>query len=205
VDETHRLNQRANQPSGVLNAKFTAITRALFGADDISKTQLDWIRAKSRHQIFLLDAAQSVRPADLPAELLSTLVAESRAAERYFQLQTQMRIQAGSDFVSYIRRILDPRPHAEPPARQDFGTYDFHAFDDVAAMRAAIFHRNAEAGLARMVAGYAWRGTASGTRPHSTLRSGRRACVGTVPRRIGLRRRTRSRRWDRSIRCRDTT
>ncbi|KAJ7263481.1 hypothetical protein C8J57DRAFT_1470780 [Mycena rebaudengoi] len=146
VDETHRLNQRANQPSGVLNAKFTAITRALFGADDISKTQLDWIRAKSRHQIFLLDAAQSVRPADLPAELLSTLVAESRAAERYFQLQTQMSIQAGSDFVSYIRRILDPRPHAEPPARQDFGTYDFHAFDDVAAMRAAIFHRNAEAG-----------------------------------------------------------
>ncbi|KAJ6531593.1 hypothetical protein DFH09DRAFT_137285 [Mycena vulgaris] len=156
VDETHRLNQRANQPSGVLNAKFAAITRALFGADDTSKTQLDWIRAKSRHQIFLLDAAQSVRPADLPAELLSTLVAESRAAERYFQLQTQMRIQAGSDFVSYIRAILDPRPRAEPPARPNFGVYDFRAFDDVAAMRAAIFRRNAEAGLARMVAGYAW-------------------------------------------------
>ncbi|KAJ7472126.1 hypothetical protein FB451DRAFT_314646 [Mycena latifolia] len=156
VDETHRLNQRANQPSGVLNAKFAAITRALFGADDTSKTQLDWIRAKSRHQIFLLDAAQSVRPADLPAELLSTLVAESRAAEHYFQLQTQMRIQAGSDFVSYIRGILDPHPHTEPPARPDFGAYDFRAFDDVAAMRAAIFRRNAEAGLARMVAGYAW-------------------------------------------------
>ncbi|KAJ7905747.1 hypothetical protein B0H14DRAFT_3850593 [Mycena olivaceomarginata] len=156
VDETHRLNQRANQPSGVLNAKFVAITRALFGADDTSKTQLDWIRAKSRHQIFLLDAAQSVRPADLPAELLSILVAESRAAECYFQLQTQMRIQAGSDFVSYIRGILDPRPRAEPPARRDFGAYDFHAFDDVAAMRAAIFRRNAEVGLARMVAGFAW-------------------------------------------------
>ncbi|KAJ7782542.1 hypothetical protein DFH07DRAFT_325503 [Mycena maculata] len=156
VDETHRLNQRANQPSAVLNAKFPAITRALFGADDTSKTQLDWIRAKSRHQIFLLDAAQSVRPADLPAELLSALVAESRAAGRYFQLRTQMRIQAGSDFVSYIRGILDPRPRAEPPARPDFGAYDFRAFDDVAAMRAAIFRRNAEAGLARMVAGYAW-------------------------------------------------
>ncbi|KAJ7343242.1 hypothetical protein DFH08DRAFT_872179 [Mycena albidolilacea] len=156
VDETHRLNQRASQPSGVLNAKFVAITRALFGADDTSKTQLDWIRAKSRHQIFLLDAAQSVRPADLPAELLSTLVAESRAAECYFQLQTQMRIQAGSDFVSYIRGILDPRPRAEPPARRDFGAYDFRAFDNVAAMRAAIFRRNAEVGLARMVAGFAW-------------------------------------------------
>ena len=59
VDETHRLNQRANQPSGVLNSKFASITRKLFG-DDNSKTQLDWIQAKSRHQIFLLDAAQSV-------------------------------------------------------------------------------------------------------------------------------------------------
>ncbi|KAF8140914.1 hypothetical protein K438DRAFT_1995570 [Mycena galopus ATCC 62051] len=156
VDETHRLNQRANQPSGVLNAKFPVINRALFGADDTSKTQLDWIRAKSRHQIFLLDAAQSVRPADLPAALLSTLVAECRAAERYFQLQTQMRIQAGSDFVSYIRGILDPRPGAERPIRRDFGAYDFRAFDNVAAMRAAIFRCNAEAGLARMVAGYAW-------------------------------------------------
>ncbi len=28
-------------------------------------TQLDWITAKSKHQIYLVDAAQSVRPADL--------------------------------------------------------------------------------------------------------------------------------------------
>jgi uncharacterized protein len=41
VDETHRLNQRASQPSGVLNAKFATITKELFGSDDTSKTQLD--------------------------------------------------------------------------------------------------------------------------------------------------------------------
>ena len=156
VDETHRLNQRANQPSGVLNAKFAAITRTLFGSDDTSKTQLDWIRAKSRHQIFLLDAAQSVRPADLPPELLSNLVADTRASRRYFQLQTQMRVQAGSDFVSYIRWILDPRPLSAPRARPNFGDYDFRAFDDVAEMRDEIFRRDAEVGLSRMVAGYAW-------------------------------------------------
>ncbi|KAJ7052262.1 hypothetical protein C8F01DRAFT_626209 [Mycena amicta] len=158
VDETHRLNQRANQPSGVLNAKFAAITRTLFGVDDTRKTQLDWIRAKSRHQIFLLDASQSVRPADLPTELLATLVAESRATSSFFRLRTQVRIQAGSDFVSHIRRMLDPQPRtpAEPPTRPNFGAYDFRAFDDVGAMRAAIFRRNAEVGLARMVAGYAW-------------------------------------------------
>lgn len=156
VDETHRLNQRANQPSGVLNAKFATITKDLFGADDISKTQLDWIREKSHHQIFLLDAAQSVRPADLPSGLLSDLVAETRASRRHFQLQTQMRVQAGSDFVSYIREILDPRPFSTPRARRDFGEYDFRVFDSVAKMRDEIFQRNGEVGLSRMVAGYAW-------------------------------------------------
>lgn len=156
VDETHRLNQRASQPSGVLNAKFAAITKTLFGSDDTSKTQLDWIQAKSRHRIFLLDAAQSVRPADLPPESLSSLVADTRASRRYFQLQTQMRVQAGSDFVSYIRWILDPRPLAAPRARQDFGGYDFRTFDNVADMRDKIFERDAEVGHSRMVAGYAW-------------------------------------------------
>ncbi|KAJ7613173.1 hypothetical protein FB45DRAFT_939086 [Roridomyces roridus] len=156
VDETHRLSQRANQPSGVLNAKFPVINAALFGSDDIHKTQLDWIRAKSRHQILLLDAAQSVRPADLPTSLLTSLVSYSRAAGHYFRLHTQMRcVQAGSDYISYIRAFLDPRARAPPP-RREFPTYDFRLFDDLGAMHTAILQRNAEVGLSRMVAGYAW-------------------------------------------------
>jgi DUF2075 family protein len=156
VDETHRLNQRANQAGAILNTKFATITSELFGSDDKSKTQLDWIQAKSRHQIFLLDAAQSVRPADLPTELLSGLVADTRATGRHFQLRTQMRVKAGSDFVSYVRWILDPRPLSYPRVRQDFGEYDFRSFDSVAHMRDQIFQRNAEVGLSRMVAGFAW-------------------------------------------------
>lgn len=156
VDETHRLNQRASQSSGVLNARFTTITRKLFGSDDTSKTQLDWIQAKSRYQIFLLDVAQSVRPADLPSELLSDLVADTRASGRYFQLRTQMRVRAGSDFVSYVRWILKSPPLSVPRVRRDFGEYDFRAFVSVAHMRDEIFRRNAEVGLSRMVAGYAW-------------------------------------------------
>jgi uncharacterized protein len=156
VDETHRLNQRASQSSGVLNASFAKITMDLFGSDDTSKTQLDWILAKSRHRIFLLDAAQSVRPADLPPELLSDLVADARASGRHFQLRTQMRVQAGSDFVSYVRWILDPRPLSVPRVRLQFGEYDFRAFDTVAQMRDEIFRRDAEVGLSRMVAGFAW-------------------------------------------------
>ncbi|KAI9692455.1 MAG: hypothetical protein M1822_006686 [Bathelium mastoideum] len=159
VDETHRLNQRANQPSGPLNKKFATITRELFGDDDTlnkSKTQLDWIRTKSRHHIFVLDAAQSVRPADLPSELLSNLIADARASGQYFQLRTQMRVLAGSDYISYVRWILDPRPLTLPRKRQDFGRYDFRMFDSVARMQQEVFRRDAEVGLSRMVAGYAW-------------------------------------------------
>jgi len=125
VDETHRLNQRANQPSGVLNNKFSDITIELFGADDYSKTQL-------------LDTEQSIRPADLPSELLSALIAETRASERHFQLKTQMRVRAGSDFVAYIRWILNPSPTRAPPQLRDFGDYDFRIFDNVALMRDEI-------------------------------------------------------------------
>jgi DUF2075 family protein len=156
VDETHRLNQRANQSGAKLNTKFATITSELFGNDDKSKTQLDWIRSKSQHQIFLLDAAQSVRPADLPPELLSGLVADTRASGRHYQLRTQMRVKAGSDFVSYVRWILDPHPLSYPRVRQDFGEYDFRSFDSVAHMRDQVFQRNAEVGLSRMVAGFAW-------------------------------------------------
>jgi len=156
VDEAHRLNQRASQASGEQNKQFKSITLDLFGWDDTSKTQLDWIRLKSRHQIFLLDTMQSVRPADLPPEILSELVRHTRASGRHFQLQTQMRVRAGSDFVGYIRWILDPYPSSVPRERLHFGEYDFRLFDTVAQMRAEIFRREREVGLSRLVAGYAW-------------------------------------------------
>ncbi|MGC5223725.1 DNA/RNA helicase domain-containing protein [Micromonospora sp. DT81.3] len=70
VDETHRLSRRANQSSGMRNLDYQRINEKLFGADDYVKTQLDWIKAKSRHQLLLLDREQSVRPADLPEFVL---------------------------------------------------------------------------------------------------------------------------------------
>ncbi|WP_210481544.1 DUF2075 domain-containing protein [Naasia sp. SYSU D00948] len=159
VDETHRLNQRANQPSGVQNRNFRVINERLFGSDDLAKTQLDWIRAKSKHQIFLLDAAQSVRPADLPADALARLAAEARSTHRHYSLASQMRVRAGSDYVGFIRAVLDGRPAYHPArrlTRADFGDYDFRMFESVAEMRDAIRKRDSEVGLARLVAGYAW-------------------------------------------------
>ncbi|BDZ64113.1 DNA/RNA helicase domain-containing protein [Agromyces mangrovi Wang et al. 2018] len=152
VDEAHRLNQRANQPSGPLNKQFAENNVKLFGKDDLAKTQLDWIRAKSTHQVFLLDAAQSVRPADLPAPVLDALIDETRGSHRFYPLASQMRVLAGADYLDFIRKILQ----ASPVQARVFEGYELRLFDDVGEMHDAIRDRDKEFGLARLAAGYAW-------------------------------------------------
>lgn len=152
VDETHRLNQRANQASGVQNGKFRDINAALFGADDPRYTQLDWIKARSRHQLLLLDGEQTVRPHDLSPTMLATELRDAKDAHRHFALTTQMRVQAGADYVEFIRAML----RDEKPSPPDLGEYDLRFFNDLSEMRTAIREKDREHGLARMVAGYAW-------------------------------------------------
>ncbi|MFE6965499.1 DNA/RNA helicase domain-containing protein [Agromyces sp. NPDC057679] len=152
VDEAHRLNQRANQASGGLNKKFPAINEKLFGADDLTKTQLDWIRAKSRHQVLLLDEAQSVRPADLPSRVVGPLVREVKEQGRFYPLASQMRVAGGADYIDFIRRML----RAEVTEPHEFTGYDLRLFEDLRQMHEAVRSRDEEHGLARLAAGYAW-------------------------------------------------
>ncbi|GAA4773533.1 DNA/RNA helicase domain-containing protein [Microbacterium gilvum] len=155
VDETHRLNQRANQSSGVLNRDFARINERLFGADDPSKTQLDWITARSAHRVLLVDGEQSVRPADLPATMLAAEVRAAAALGRRYPLLTQMRVNAGTDYVDAIRGILRGEDGARLTA-DALGEYELRFFQDLGDMREAIRRRDDEHGLARLVAGYAW-------------------------------------------------
>lgn len=154
VDETHRLNQRANQSSGVNNKRFSTINEKLFGSDDRSRTQLDWIRAQSAHQIYLLDPEQTVRPADLPQSVLRALVAEASGSHRRYPLSTQMRVRAGASYVAFVRAVLRGEPSSVDAP--DLGDYDLRLFDDLKDMRREILRRNEEHGLARLLAGYAW-------------------------------------------------
>ena len=152
VDEAHRLTQRASQGSGPRNKAYAEITTSLFGADDMTKTQLDWILHKSDSQVFLLDRDQSVRPADIPPRVVDELVETAHRSKRQYRLNTQHRVRAGTDYVGYIRGVLDG-VHMEP---RDFGEYDLHFYDDFGAMRRDILTRDNEVGLARLLAGYAW-------------------------------------------------
>ena len=92
VDEAHRLQQRNNQPAAERNIRFREINEDLFGTDDLSKTQLDWIFARSTSQIFLLDKAQSVKPADLPSVRIDSLVSTAKDNGTCLQLLSLIHI-----------------------------------------------------------------------------------------------------------------
>ncbi len=151
VDETHRLSQRANQTSAQRNLQFRRINERLFGSDDPTKSQLDWINAKSTHQIYLLDSAQSVRPMDVSPESLDALLG-SIDPGRCYRLTSQMRVRAGQDYVAYVRRVLAQAQLA----RENFDGYDLRFFDSLPSMVQEIRDRESESGLARLLAGYAW-------------------------------------------------
>lgn len=153
VDEAHRLSQRASQPSGPLNLKFAEINRRLFGADDLQLTQLDWIQKQSRHTILMIDVGQTVRPADLPTKTTTAVLGQAAESGRLYPLLSQMRIATDQDYVRYVRELLSDIP---PESRKLFGEYDLRLFSDLRAMRDEIRLREEEAGLSRLVAGYAW-------------------------------------------------
>lgn len=152
VDETHRLNQRANQSSGMKNRQFAEINERLFGSDSPTHTQLDWIRHQSDHQVFLVDSAQSVRPADLPAATLGVLMGATESRGRHYRLSSQLRVRGGPDYIAYIRQILSE----SRPASTRFTGYDFRLFDDLTHMTDELNAREQEVGLSRLLAGYAW-------------------------------------------------
>ena len=153
VDETHRLQQRANQPAAERNLKYASINIKLFGIDDKSKTQLDWIKARSKHQIFLLDTAQSVKPADLQPKHLEPLVAAARHEDSLFRLSSQLRVAGGSDYIEYIGSVIRGDYEGQP---KSFGDYDLRFFDSFANMHREIQQRDQDHGLSRLLAGFAW-------------------------------------------------
>lgn len=149
VDEAHRLQQIS---ATMALRSFRQINSKLFG-DENGGNQLDWMRAKSGHQIFLLDAEQSIRPgSDLPTPIVRALEQEAAGSGRAYALTSQMRVRAGEDYVGYVRGVLSQ----DPPPRASYAEYDFQLFDDFDEMRTAIVARNDEGGLSRLLAGYAW-------------------------------------------------
>lgn len=159
VDEAHRLTQRGAQAHGTLTKRYGETTRRLFGEDDLAINQLDWIRNRSRHTILLLDTAQSVRPIDIEPEVFEQVLDETRAQKRLYPLDAQMRVKGGKEYLEFARALISDHP---PERLPDLGDYEFEVFEDLGAMHQRIRERDAEQGLARLVAGYAWKWRSKG-------------------------------------------
>ena len=141
VDESHRLQRR----KGIMGyGSYDAVNRKL--GLSAESTQLEWIMKSSKYQIFFYDKNQSIKPADIRPQ-------DFRAIEsKKYELKTQMRIEAGEDFVEFIEGIFS----AETLKKISFTNYDFKIFDSIRDMTDAIKEKDKKHKLARVVSGYAW-------------------------------------------------
>jgi len=63
-----------------------------------------------------------------------------------------MRVEGGSDYIDFVRRLLSDAP-VKPAG---FGNYEFKFCDSFAELKGLVEDRERKFGLSRMLAGYAW-------------------------------------------------
>ncbi|OGI68873.1 hypothetical protein A2732_01940 [Candidatus Nomurabacteria bacterium RIFCSPHIGHO2_01_FULL_40_10] len=141
VDEAHRLQRRKNIMG---YGAFDNVNKKL--ALGKYATQLDWIMKSSDHQIFFYDENQSIKPSDIRGEDFKKL------QTKYYTLSTQMRVEAGAEYIECIEDLFD----LKPLKKKDFGKYDFKIFYNINEMVDYIKEKDKQHGLSRVVAGYAW-------------------------------------------------
>jgi DUF2075 family protein len=154
VDEAHRLQQRSNQGSPAQNRLFSDINKKLYGHDSDSYTQLDWIKTKSKSQVFLLDTLQTIKPGDLSSEDVHAMVVHAKKQQMHFHLDSQLRLLVGGDYIQYVADVFSQSPELQSI---EFGNYELKFFDNFRQMNSAIRAKDAEFGLARNIAGFGWK------------------------------------------------
>lgn len=159
VDEAHRVKQRANQSAASLNKEFEEFNITLFGEDDLNITQLDWLKKMSKHQVFLVDAAQSVMPGDIARSTLNSLKDEASAGNGKFRLASQMRVLGGADYIEFVDRFVHGQAK---PGNHKFGEYDLRFFPSFKEMYSEIQKRESDVKLSRLLAGYGWKWVTKG-------------------------------------------
>lgn len=146
VDETHRLRQYRNISwRGEFKKK-----NELLGLGD-NGTELDWIMANSRNQIFFYDAAQSVKPSDIDEIKFTEL--KNKPATLNLSLKSQMRTKGGNDYITFIDKLLSCNVAQKPDLPEDF---ELEYFDSFPSLFNKLKIKEVEYGLCRMIAGYSW-------------------------------------------------
>ena len=147
VDEAHRLRQYKN--IGWMGA-FKKRNQALGLGDE--GTELDWILANSRSQIFFYDEAQSIKPSDVAQSRFEELLKDKET--KRIKLTSQMRVKGGNDYISFVDQLFKIKL-----GEQNFykdSNYELLIFDYLPDLYERLSQKEKELGLCRVVAGYAW-------------------------------------------------
>jgi DUF2075 family protein len=98
-------------------------------------------------------------PSDVTESTIKSLEIEAKNAASYFKLLSQLRVQGGEKYIKFVSQLLKNDSAATDA---DFSDYDFRLFDNFSEMSEELRQRESEKGLARLVAGYAWKWATKG-------------------------------------------
>jgi len=147
IDEAHRLRQYKNIS---WMGAFRKNNRKL-GLDDTG-TELDWIMANSKNQVFFYDSAQSVKPSDIDEEKFSELLNDRNTLK--LELTSQMRVQGGNNYIKFVDDLLQiNRSNGNKYPTND---YELLFFDSLRDLYDELGKKEEINGLCRLVAGYSW-------------------------------------------------
>jgi len=147
VDEAHRLRQYKN--IGWRGA-FKKRNRKLGLGEE--GTELDWILANSKSQIFFYDEAQSVKPSDVASTDFDDLLSKTKIQR--ITLASQMRVKGGNNYISFVDKLLNIK--LEKDHVYNDADYELLFFDFLPDLYEKLTQKENELGLCRMIAGYSW-------------------------------------------------
>lgn len=148
VDEAHRLRQRKN----IVNFKTHDESNQKLELPK-DATELDWILKRVPCPILFFDRDQVIGPSGIGEELFGEKISKYVDRKiRSFTLKSQMRVAAGAAYLDYIKDLLD----GQCTKRIEADNYEFKLVEDFDHFHELMHKKEAQAGLTRMLAGYAW-------------------------------------------------
>lgn len=147
VDEAHRLRQYKN--IGWRGA-FKKNNQKL-NLDDTG-TELDWIVANSKNQIFFYDSAQSVKPSDVDSSRFSNLLNEKNTL--LLELKSQMRVKGGNNYIQFVDELLNVKRVVKSKFIEE--SYDLLIFESFKDLYTELLKKEEVNHLCRLVSGYSW-------------------------------------------------
>jgi hypothetical protein len=147
VDEAHRLRKYKNIS---WMGAFKKNNQKL-GLDN-NGTELDWIIANSKNQVFFYDSAQSVKPSDVDSEKFNNLLRDKNSL--CFELKSQMRVKGGTNYIQFVDDLLNINRQGKTKYQEE--NYELLLFDNFNDIHFEMSKKENEFGLCRTIAGYSW-------------------------------------------------